>query len=134
MRQCIVVIGSERQQEADIPTIRQGEDQVVRQTFWYACKNQDEPTTLLDDIEGRSRCLRSLALIYPYYLHVSGVKTWSGRRPLVLVQGNGPAAKLAARVAPWAGGDPVQFESEQDALLPQTRYILRADGSLEMLA
>lgn len=134
MRQCVVIIGSEAQGDLDVPEIRQGEEGAAMQTKWCACLDQESPENLYDDTRSTlMRLLKWPVLTYRCYLFVSNVKTWSNKRPFVFVRGGGPAARLAARAASWAAGDVVQTEDDPAGRLPQTRYLLRKDGSLKLL-
>jgi hypothetical protein len=120
-----------------IPTLRRysiasGEDD-LRETNWYACKNQDEPQNFLDDTPGVTwRLLCAPVLAYQFYLLVQNTKLWSGKRPLILVRGRSLSNRIAAYAGTWGGGDVVKADDSNEPPLGPTRYLLQADGRLEL--
>ena len=132
MRHAITVVGSEEQRRQSLPQVRLLGDEPVRESTWYACRSQDNPSDLLDDI--RSFLLR-LALLpilaYRFYLLVYNTKVWSGRRPLILIRGRSLSSRIAAYAGRWGGGDIVMPSESGKSLLGPTRYLLLPDGHLE---
>jgi len=135
MRHVITVVGSLRQADERTPSLRKGGEDGLRETNWYACKNQDAPQNLLDDTPSVSgRLLRAPMLAYRFYLLVQNTKLWSGKRPLILVRGRSLSSRIAAYAGTWGGGDVGKADSSDEQPLGPTRYLLQADGGLAMRA
>lgn len=134
MRHVIVVVGSDEQRIQSVPQVRLLDDESIRESIWYACRNQDDPSVLLDD--QRSFVVR-LALLpilaYRFYLLVHNTRLWGGKRPLVLVRGRRLASRIAAYAGSWGGGDIVKADASDEPALGPTRYRLQPDGKLELL-
>ena len=131
MRHVIVVVGSDDQRRQSAPQVRLLDDESIRESTWYACRNQDDPSTLLDD--QRSFVLRVSLLAYRFYLLVHNTRLWAGKRPLVLVRGRSLASRVAAYAGSWGGGDIVKADVSNEPALGPTRYVLKPDGRLELL-
>jgi len=133
MRHVITVVGSLRQAGERLPSLRTSGEDDLRETNWYACNNQDEPQNLLDDTPGvTGRLLRAPVLAYQFYLLVHNTKLWSGKRPLILIRGRSLSSRVAAYAGTWGGGDVVKADDSDEAPLGPTRYLLQADGGLEL--
>lgn len=133
MRHVIVVVGSCAQLEEPAPQIKPRPGESQRETTWYACRNQERPTNLLDDVDGLAvKLLRAPFIAYSLYQQVHSTKLWSGKRPLVLVRGRAFASRLAAYAARWGGGDVVMPGVAGEAPLGPTRFELDADGELQL--
>jgi len=133
MRHVIVVVGSDEQRLQSVPRIRLLDDESVRESTWYACRNQDDASELLDD--SRSFVMRlGLAplLAYRFYLLVHNTRLWAGKRPLVVVRGRSLSSRIAAYVGSWGGGDVVMPSEPGGPLLGPVRYLLLPDGSLKL--
>ena len=117
------------------PEVRLSGGAKPRQSVWYACENQHNRSTLLDDTGSVVlRLLRMPLLAYRFYVLVHSTKLWSGKRPLILIRGRGLSSRVAAYAGTWGGGDVVKAEQTDDAPLGPTRYLLKPDGSLELRA
>ncbi len=134
MRHVIVVVGSEEQRRQALPRVRLLDDESVRESTWYACRNQDDPQDLLDDT--RSFVLRLVLLpflAYRFYLLAHNTRLWAGKRPLILIRGRHLSSRIAAYAGSWGGGDVVKADNANEPALGPTRYILKPDGKLELL-
>lgn len=133
MRHAIFVVGSQEQRRRAPPEVRLLDDETVRQTTWYACSNQKDPSDLLDDCRSFVlKFLRAPVLAYRFYLLVHNTKLWGGRRPLILIRGRSLSSRIAAYAARWGGGDVVMPSDSGKSLLGPTRYLLLPDGRLEL--
>ena len=133
MRHVIVVVGSAEQGRRAVPKLRLLNDESIRESTWYACRNQDDPSKLLDD--NRSVVMRFALLpllAYRFYLLVHNTRLWAGKRPLVLVRGRSLANRIAAYAGSWGGGDIVKADGSDEPALRPTRYVLQEDGRLEL--
>lgn len=134
MRHVIVVVGSDDQRRQSAPQIRLLDDESIRESTWYACRNQDDPSTLLDDQRSFVMRVSLLPLLaYRFYLLVHNTRLWAGKRPLVLVRGRSLASRVAAYAGSWGGGDIVKADVTDEPALGPTRYVLKPDGRLELL-
>ncbi len=158
MRQCVFVIGSPAELADFAPLLRLAADARLRHSIWYTAP-QD---ALFDALRGKlslssrfapqdaagSRWLgayprlRALANYYHCFRYVGGVRLWTGKSPLVVVQGWGVSTWLAGVMGRWGGGQVVHFNaanscspgelsSWRSLLLPtywkQARYALCPD-------
>ena len=134
MRHVIVVVGSDDQRRQSAPQVRLLDDESIRESIWYACRNQDDPSTLLDDQRSFVMRVSLLPLLaYRFYLLVHNTRLWAGKRPLVLVRGRSLASRVAAYAGSWGGGDIVKADLKDEPALGPTRYVLKPDGRLELL-
>ena len=135
MRHAFVVVGCDAHSRESVPGIRLREGEGLRESAWYACADQEKHKLLLDDRTGVfSRLLHAPRLAYQFYLLVHSTKSWSGKRPLILVQDRRLSSRVAAYAGRWGGGDVVQVESTDKPPLGPTRYFLGPDGTLELRA
>lgn len=135
MRHLIKVIGSRAQETRAVPRVVLRDGETLRETVWYACGDQENPSSLLDDSASLLlRIVRAPFLAYDLYQKVHNTKLWSGKRPLVLVLGRSMSSRVAARAARWGGGDVVMPAGADKEVLGPTRYLLLEDGSLELRA
>ena len=133
MRHVITVIGSREQMAEAAPKIKPRQGEAQRETTWFACRDQEAPGTLLDDIGSVVlRFVQAPLLAYNLYQQVHSTKLWSGKRPLVLVRGRTLSSRVAAFAGRWGGGDVVMPAAPGTAPLGATRYLLLDDGSLEL--
>ena len=133
MRHVIAVIGSEDQRRQTLPQVRLLGDEPVRESTWYACRNQDDPSDLRDDSRSFVLRLGRLPLLaYRFYLLVHNTRLWAGKRPLILVRGRSLSSRIAAYAGSWGGGDVVMPSESGESLLGPTRYLLLPDGHLEL--
>ncbi len=132
MRHVITVIASDEQRQQPPPTINPRRGETQRDTTWYLSRSQDSPTQLLDDAFALLRPFLALLYAYEFYQHVHGTRLWSGKRPLLLIRGNSLASRVAAYSGRWGGGDVVMPDSVDTPPLRPTRYVLHADGNLEL--
>lgn len=131
MRQCIFLIGTRDQLAEVAPLLQRAAAQGMRHSAWFADQQQETIDDLLEDLALTSsvvrpdhrryglRTARSMtwvpATLYRFFHYVSGVKTWTGRRPLVVVHGGTVTSFLGALAGSWGGGDIVLLESEPGA-------------------
>ena len=135
MRHAIVVVGSDAQREQPLPTLQFGDDERLRCTKWYAGTGQEGGSRLLDDRGSLVvRLFLAPLLAYRLYVLVQNTKLWSKSRPLILIRGRSFSSRLAAYAGSWGGGDVVKADQSEAAPLGPTRFLLRADGSLELRA
>ena len=133
MRHVIVVIGSDEQRRRAIPRVRLLDDESIRESTWYACRNQDDPSVLLDDQRSFVMRFALLPLLaYRFYLLVNNTRLWGGKRPLVLVRGRSLSSRIAAYAGSWGGGDIVKADESDEPALGPTRYVLQPDGKLKL--
>lgn len=133
MRHAIVVVGSEEQRREPVPGVRLRDAERLREMTWYACADQANPASLLDD--SRSLLIRLILaplLAYRFYLLVHNTRLWSGKRPLILIRGRNLSGRVAAYAGSWGGGDIVKADFLTDAPFGPTRYLLKSDGTLRL--
>lgn len=127
MRQCIFVIGTRAQLVKIAPVLRHAVESGLRHTVWFTGQHHESIDDLIRDFGLRSSFVlpenpseRSSigklltwvpATLYRCFRYVSGVKTWTTRRPLVVVHGDTLSTWLGALAGSWAGGDVVHLES-----------------------
>jgi len=134
MRHVIVVVGSDKQHRQALPQVRLLNEETVRESTWFAARNQESPTDLLDDIRSLVVRLALLPLlVYRFYLLVHNTRLWAGKRPLVLVRGRSLSSRIAAYAGAWGGGDIVKAGAPDEPALGPTRYVLKRDGKLDLL-
>ena len=135
MRHAILVVGSDTHRSLDRPNLVLRNDEPVRFNTWFACRDQKNPGTLLDDSASFvARLFLAPFLAYQFYLMVHSTKLWSGKRPLVLVRDRGWSSRVAAYSGTWGGGDVVKVEQGSAPPLGPTRFILDEDGNLTLNA
>lgn len=133
MRHAIIVVGSKKQFSEPVPEVSLRDNETLRTSTWFANTRQDKSAQLLDDVGSLIvKALLVPILAYQFYLLVHNTKLWGGKRPLVLVRGRSLSSRLAARAGSWGGGDVVKADSEDAAPLGPTRFIINADGKLEL--
>ena len=133
MRHAIIVVGSEEQRRQPAPKLAKQDDEAVRMSTWYASLDQDDPSRLLDDPGGIFfRMLLTPVLAYRFYVMVQNTKLWSGKRPLILVQGRSLASRVAAYAGTWGGGDVVKADMTDLPPLGPTRFVLGPGGKLKL--
>lgn len=133
MRHAIIVVGSKKQRKESCPDLVLRDDKRLPVSMWFARANQQESAQLLDDIGNVFvRLLLAPVLAYRFYLHVQNTKLWSGKRPLVLVRGRSFSSRVAAYAGSWGGGDVVKADRTAAVPLAPTRFVLTADGKLEL--
>lgn len=133
MRHAIIVVGSKKQHQESVPDIALRDSEALRTTTWFANTSQQESAQLLDDIGSVIvRAFLAPFLAYRFYLLVHSTKLWSGKRPLVLVRGRSFSSRVAAYAGTWGGGDVVKADQTDAASLGPTRFVIDADGKLEL--
>ncbi|RZV34154.1 MAG: hypothetical protein EX272_13330 [Chromatiales bacterium] len=133
MRHVIVVVGSDEQRRQAVPQVCLLDDESVRESTWYASRNQDAPGVLLDDQPSFVLRFALLPLLaYRFYLLVHNTRLWGGKRPLVLIRGRSLGSRLAAYAGSWGGGDIVKADGSDGPALRPTRYVLQPDGKLKL--
>ena len=133
MRHAIIVVGSEEQRRQPAPKLAKQDDEAIRMSTWYASLDQDDPSRLLDDPGGMFlRMLLVPVLAYRFYVVVQNTKLWSGKRPLILVQGRSLASRVAAYAGTWGGGDVVKADMTDLPPLAPTRFVIGPAGKLKL--
>ena len=133
MRHAIIVVGSEKQREESVPDFTLRDNEALRTTTWFANTSQQESAQLLDDMGSVIvRAFIAPILAYRFYLLVHSTKLWSGKRPLVFVRGRSLSSRVAAYAGTWGGGDVVKADQTDTASLGPTRFVIGADGKLEL--
>lgn len=133
MRHAIIVVGSRKQFAEPVPDVVLRDNETLRTSTWFANTSQKKSARLLDDVG--SLIVRTLLvpiLAYQFYLWVHNTKLWGGKRPLVFVRGRSLSSRMAAYAGTWGGGDVVKADSTDAAPLGPTRFIINADGKLEL--
>ena len=127
MRQCIFVLGTRAQLVKIAPVLKLAHESGLRHTVWFTGQHHESVDDLISDFELQSAfelpknrrehasIARLLfwvpATVYRCFQYVNGVKTWTGRRPLVVVHGDTLSTWLGAIAGRWGGGDIVHLES-----------------------
>lgn len=127
MRQCIFVIGTRAQLVKIAPVLRLAHECGLRHTVWFTGQHHESIDDLVHDFGLQSKFERpvkrrehssilSLAVwipstVYRCFRYVSSVKTWTGKRPLVIVHGDTLSTWFGAVAGSWGGGDIVHLES-----------------------
>ena len=133
MRHVIVVVGSRAQLDEPALRIKPREGESQREIIWYACGNQEHPANLLDDAGSfLLKALRTPFLAYRLYQLVHSTRLWSGKRPLIAVRDRRLTSRIAAYAGKWGGGDVVKADPTDNAPLGPTRFLLDADGNLNL--
>lgn len=133
MRHAILVVGSDAQRSLDPPRLVLRNNEPVRSSTWFACRDQQNPGNFLDDSASFvARLFLAPLLAYRFYIMVHNTKLWSGKRPLVLVRGRGLSSRVAAYSGTWGGGDVVKVDDADTPPLGPTRFVLARDGSLKL--
>lgn len=128
MRQCIFVTGTRAQLGKIAPVLKVAGEQGLRHSVWYTGEKYEPIEDLVEEndlsssvvlpdvLEGRSVVGRLLvwlpSTVYRCFHYVSGVKAWTGRRPLVVVHGDTLSTWLGAIAGTWGGGDIVHLVGE----------------------
>ena len=133
MRHALIVVGSKEQIEEPVPEVALRGNEALRTSKWLANTSQKESAQLLDDVGSVIvRALLVPILAYQFYLLVHNTKLWGGKRPLVFVRGRGLSSRVAAYAGSWGGGDVVKADRTEAAPLGPTRFVISADGKLEL--
>jgi len=127
VRQCIFVLGTRAQLVKIAPVLRLAAEKRLRHTVWFTGQHLESIEDLISDFGLRSEFIqpanpkerssigRLLVWIpktfYDCYRYISGVKLWTGKRPLVIVHGDTLSTWLGAVAGHWGGGDIVHLES-----------------------
>lgn len=140
MRQCIFVIGTRAQLLELSPLLQVARQAGLRYSIWVTAERSDPVDTLLEDtgvtrsvvLPARSAPRSLLAKIlywlpvtaYRCYNYVHGVRLWTGKSPLVVLDGNSLSTGLARVAGRWGGGQLVHLQHTAGAL-PATRRTMR---------
>ncbi len=127
MRQCIFVLGTRAQLVKIAPVLKLAKEQGLRHTVWFTGQHHESIDDLIADFglgskfvlpknpKERSSIGKLLVWIpktvYDCYHYVHGVKTWTGKSPLVVVHGDTLSTWLGAVAGHWGGGAIVHLES-----------------------
>ena len=127
MRQCIFVIGSGAELVKIAPTLKLAAESRLRHTVWFTGEDRKSIVELISELglrtrfvmpeKSRSGSVPGIALFwlplafYRCFHYVSGVKTWTTKRPLVVLQGDSMSSWLGSVAGRWGGGDVVQLDS-----------------------
>ncbi len=127
MRECIFVIGTRAQLVKIAPVLRLAHETGLRHVVWFTGQHHESVDDLIEDFglqssfvlpstrREHSSIAKLLiwmpATLYRCYHYVNSVKTWTTRRPLVVVHGDTLSTLLGAVAGRWGGGDIVHLES-----------------------
>lgn len=127
MRQCIFVIGTRAQLVKIAPVLAVAHARGLKHTVWFTGQHDESVDDLIADFglkssfelpanrKERSSIGRLLlwmpATLYRCFRYVHSVRTWTGRRPLVIVHGDTLSTWLGALAGRWGRGDVVHLES-----------------------
>ncbi|NNF41203.1 MAG: hypothetical protein HKN64_07470 [Woeseiaceae bacterium] len=127
MRQCVFVIGNPAELAEFAPLLRRAADARLRHSIWYTPPQDATFDALRGELSLSSRFaqhdaassrwlgayprLRALTSYYQCFRYVGGVRLWTGKSPLVVVQGCGLSTWLAGVMARWGGGQVVHFNA-----------------------
>jgi len=127
MRQCIFVTGTRAQLGKIAPVLKLAGEQGLRHSVWYTGEQYEPIEDLVEEKDLRSSVVfpdglqeRSVfgrllvwlpSTVYRCYHYVSGVKAWTGRRPIIVVCGDTLSTWLGAVAGSWGGGDVAYLES-----------------------
>ena len=127
MRQCIFIAGTRAQLGDIAPVLKLAAEKGLRHSVWYTGQQHETVDDLVeqnalhsrivlpDSLPERSVVGRILvwfpASVYRLFHYATGVKAWTGRRPLVVVHGDTLSTWLGALAGSWGGGDIVRIES-----------------------
>lgn len=131
MRECVFVIGSPAELASFAPLLRFAADARLRHSVWYTASQDATFEALRSEMKLSSRFapddaavsrwlgayprLRAVANFYHCFRYVGGVRLWTGKSPLVVVQGYGVSTWLAGMMGRWGGGQVVHFNSASTA-------------------
>jgi len=127
MRQCIFVIGTRVQLVKIAPVLTTAHARGLKHLVWFTGQHDESVDDLIADFgiksnfelpangKERSSIGKLLvwlpATIYRCFRYVHSVRTWTGRRPLLVVHGDTLSTWLGALAGHWGGGDVVHLES-----------------------
>jgi UDP-N-acetylglucosamine 2-epimerase (non-hydrolysing) len=127
MRRCIFVIGTRAQLVKIAPVLQLAVESRLEHTVWFTGQHHESIDDLIQDFglssefvlpENRHErsSIGKLLLWMPSTFfqclrYVHGVKTWTSKRPLVVVHGDTLSTWLGAVAGRWGGGDIVHLES-----------------------
>ena len=127
MRQSVFVLGTRAQLVKVAPVLKLAKERGLRHTVWFTAQQDESIDDLIDDFGLGSRFVlpenpgkrpvigRLLVWIpktfYDIYHYIHGVKTWTGKSPLVVVHGDTLSTRIAAVAGHWGGGAVVHLES-----------------------
>ena len=127
MRQCIFVLGTRAELVKVAPVLRLAKERGLRHTVWFTGQHHESIDELIEEFGVRSKFVlpgnrrerssigKLLAWFpkssYDLYHYVHGVKTWTGKSPLIVVHGDSLSTWLGATAGHWGGGAVVHLES-----------------------
>jgi len=127
MRQCIFVLGTRAQLVEVAPVLQLAKKSRLRHTVWFTGQNHESIDDAIRDLELTSvfvlpkdreggpgigkRLVWLPSTIYRCLHYIGGVKTWTTKRPLVIVLGDTLSTWLGAVAGHWGGGDVVHLDS-----------------------
>lgn len=127
MRQCIFVVGTRPELISIAPMLQAAGKSGLRHTVWLTGQEPEPIDDVISDFSlksifvyprkpiWRSRIGKFLfwfpPTLYRCFHYINGVKSWTGKRPLVVVHGDTQSALLGAVAGKWGGGDPVNLDS-----------------------
>lgn len=127
MRQCIFVFGTRAQLVKIAPVLRLAVEKGLKHTVWFTGQHEESIDDLIEDFglrstfvmpearKERSSIGRLLvwmpATTYACFHYIKGVKTWTTKRPLVIVHGDTLSTWMGAVAGHWGRGDIVHLES-----------------------
>lgn len=134
MRHAIVVVGSREQLAQPLPDLVLRNNEPVHMSNWFANWGDQPESRLLDDVGNIIiRLVLAPFLAYKFYTLVHNTKTWSGKRPLLLIRDRRLTSRVTAYAGAWGGGDVVKADLKETAALGPVRFVLAADGRLTLL-
>lgn len=134
MRHAIVVVGSREQLAQPLPDLVLRHNEPVHISSWFANWRGQPESRLLDDVGSIIiRLVLAPFLAYRFYTLVHNTKTWSGKRPLLLIRDRRLTSRITAYAGTWGGGDVVKADLKEMAALGPVRFVLAADGRLTLL-
>lgn len=127
MRLCLFVIGTRAQLVKVAPVLQRAHASGLRHIVWFTGQHHESIDDLIADFqlssefkfpnEHRERSSIAGLLVwaprtfYACWEYVKAVRTWTTRRPLVVVHGDTLSTLLGAVAGKWGGGDVVHLES-----------------------
>jgi UDP-N-acetylglucosamine 2-epimerase (non-hydrolysing) len=127
MRRCLFVIGTRAQLVKVAPVLQRAHASGLRHIVWFTGQHHESIDDLIADFQLSSdfrfpnkrrerSSIGGLLLwapktFYRCWEYVKAVRTWTTRRPLVVVHGDTLSTVLGAVAGKWGGGDVVHLES-----------------------
>lgn len=140
MRQCIFVIGAREQVPELRPLLELARTKGLKFSVWATGEQALDEALASEGIRAstaiparpapRSQLAKLLywapLTAYRCYNYIHGVKMWTTKSPLIVVQGNSLSTWIASRAGRWGGGQLVHLQHTANSPAAQQRIMKKA--------